>query len=122
VRPGRGIGRRLGFPTLNIRYSEEVLVPEGVLAGFAEIDGETYRAAVNSGRRPTLGGGGHLVEIHLLSDAVPENPRRVTLFPVKKIRDEMRFDSPEELATRIAEDCRIIGEILAEEERRSVQA
>ncbi len=113
---GNGIGTELGFPTLNICYPSEVLVPEGIFAGWTLIDGKKYPSAVNSGKRPTVVEEGvNLVEVHLLSDSVPLNVRDLTLYPVEKIRDEVKFSSREELKAAIARDCEEIRRILKRE-------
>ena len=114
VRQGQGVGRQLGFPTLNIWYPDDVLVPQGVLAGWAEVRGVRYAAAVNSGRRPTIETDGHsVVEIHVLADDVPTDVVRVKFYPVRKIRDERVFSTREELVEQIKRDCAEIRAILA---------
>jgi riboflavin kinase / FMN adenylyltransferase len=113
ISPGRGIGRQLGFPTLNIRYPDEVLVPEGIFAGWVEMDGRRYPAAVNSGRRPTLERDGrNVVEIHVLTGDFPRDAQAVRLFPVHKIRDEKKFSSQQALITQIGHDCEAIRKVL----------
>lgn len=103
---GHGVGRELGFPTINLTYPDEVLIPEGVFAGWAGINGLRYPAAVNSGRRPTLcENGKNVVEIHVIKGEVPENIGFVDLFPVEKIRNEEKFESKEELIAQIKKDC-----------------
>src|SRR6267378_2963037 len=52
---GAGRGRTLGFPTANVAPDRPVLVAPGVYACRAEIGGQTRRAVVNVGVRPTFG-------------------------------------------------------------------
>ncbi|MEO6182503.1 MAG: bifunctional riboflavin kinase/FAD synthetase, partial [Verrucomicrobiota bacterium] len=51
---GDKVGRKLGFPTANLDVAGLVLPPNGVYAAQAEVGGQTYRAAVNIGLRPTM--------------------------------------------------------------------
>src|SRR5271165_7395473 len=61
-------GRKLGFPTANVRIGPEVELDDGVYAGVVELkDGSRHRAAVSVGRRPQYHAAGErLVEAHLL--------------------------------------------------------
>ena len=56
VQKGAGRGAGLGFPTANLPFSPDVLVPAfGVYRAEAELDGRRYPACVNIGVHPTLG-------------------------------------------------------------------
>lgn len=106
VKKGRGVGRELGFPTLNISYPDEVLIPQGVFAGNVEIEGTMFPAVVNSGKRPTLYEcGRNVVEIHILSEDVPHRIASVKLYPVENIRSEKKFRTKEDLINQIRKDC-----------------
>ena len=53
VAPGRGQGTGMGFPTANIEVPGFLQMPaDGVYAGFAEVDGEVWPAAINAGVPP----------------------------------------------------------------------
>ena len=52
---GKGKGHTVGMPTANLQPSPgQVLPEEGVYAALAEVEGQTYRAVTNVGRRPTV--------------------------------------------------------------------
>lgn len=113
VVPGEGRGRIVGVPTANLRVPPEKLIPgSGVYAAFATLRGETYRAAVNIGVRPTFGGGRLLVEAHLLDADVDAYGERIDLAFVERLRDEMRFAGAADLATQIQADLRRAAEVL----------
>ena len=109
-------GRTLGFPTANVHPGNQVLPPDGVYAGFAEIDGTTYQAALSLGVRPVFEEDGkQILEVHLLDDAGPDaggkpaeveplygKLMRVTF--VKFLRSEFKFDSVQALIKAMAED------------------
>ena len=75
--PGRGKGKQLGFPTLNLEKPQQIVPAEGVYAGTAEvaesiekvcIAKERIPAALSIGRATTYGAGQSLlIEAHLLS-------------------------------------------------------
>lgn len=104
VARGAARGRALGFPTANLPAPPGLLLADGVYAAHAAWDGQSARAVVNVGVRPTFEGGTRLVEAHLL-DAAPElYGRRLTLAFRDRIRPERRFPSVAALRAQIAED------------------
>ncbi|MDD5676841.1 MAG: riboflavin biosynthesis protein RibF [Kiritimatiellae bacterium] len=54
VIPGRGLGRKLGFPTANLDPHNEVTPPDGVYIVRARWNGTDYPGIVNLGVRPTV--------------------------------------------------------------------
>lgn len=102
VTEGRKIGRTLGIPTANLVLSEGVLVPRfGVYAANAVFDGQTRRAVVNIGTRPTVNGRNVTVEPWLLDfdGDLYGHELRLELFDF--LRPERRFSSLEELKAEI---------------------
>jgi len=114
--PGRGAGRQLGFPTINLLPSErEMLVPaDGVYICRVDTLGRTYDALLNIGHRPTFGGETRSIEAHLLDAQLSESPRSAVFRLVDRIRPERRFDSPAALVAQIAEDVKVARTALAE--------
>ena len=104
--PGTGTGRRLGFPTINLRpFERETLVPaDGVYTCRVDADGRTYDGLLNIGHRPTFGGETRTIEAHLLDVELAESPRSAVFRLIDRLRPERRFDSPAALASQIADD------------------
>lgn len=106
---GDGLGRQLGFPTANVQVDGLALPPKGVYAVHAETGGESYRAVLNIGLRPTLEQTQPQlhVEAHLIDFTGDLYGHELELFFVDKLRDEKKFASLDELRQQIAVD---IGE------------
>ncbi|MFH1329559.1 MAG: bifunctional riboflavin kinase/FAD synthetase [Actinomycetota bacterium] len=104
---GEGRGRRLGFPTANVAVPPELaLPPTGVYAVRAGPRGGSLGPGVaNLGTRPTFGGGGLSLEVHLLEPPGDLYGATLRVALVVRLRDERRFDDPAELAARIAADA-----------------
>jgi riboflavin kinase/FMN adenylyltransferase len=102
---GSGRGRELGFPTANVQPLNEIL-PEGVFITVADVQGRSYPSLANIGRRPTFGAGRLHVEVHILGFRGPLYCRRLVLRLLRKIRNEKRFDEPEELVRQVQKDVR----------------
>ena len=104
VEPGAGRGKGLGYPTANLPATADVLIPDGVYAGQAWFGDELRRALVNVGTAPTFGGGVRRVEAHLLETGEDLYGETVTLFFLGRLRDERRFESPNQLRRQIERD------------------
>lgn len=102
-------GHRLGFPTLNVDIRPDICVPgRGVYKGIVDIDGSRYDAVVNIGINPTIGRAtAATVEAHVPDTDLGDcYGRSVTVEFLRKLRDERRFDSLDELRRSIADDIK----------------
>jgi riboflavin kinase/FMN adenylyltransferase len=109
---GAGRGRVLDMPTANLEPAPEVVVPAaGVYAGVARAEGEEWPAAVNIGVRPTFETAGDTkVEAHLVGYEGDLYGRTVRLCFLERLRDELRFESAEELMAQMQDDVeRTVG-------------
>ena len=105
VVPGAGRGAGLGFPTANLEIPPKMQLPgEGVYAGTALTPEGRFAAAINVGTNPTFGGEPLHVEAFLLDFRGALGGHTVGLEFWERLRDEVRFDSPQELASQIARD------------------
>ena len=108
VTAGRRVGRRIGFPTANLRPADpHLLVPRiGVYAVWAEITEGRFPAMLNIGRRPTLNNGSDIsIEAHLIGFNGNLYNQPLTLHFVRRLRDEMTFPSLESLTQQLEQDA-----------------
>jgi riboflavin kinase/FMN adenylyltransferase len=112
---GEKLGRRLGFPTANIRMRRRKLPFTGVYAVRVRgIDGNLPRDAVASlGFRPTVGGLEPLLEVHVFDFAGWLYNRELEVEFVAKIRDEEKFDSLDTLVRHMHQDASAARKLLA---------
>ena len=103
---GDGLGRQLGFPTVNIDTTSLVLPPKGVYAVRAELSDGSHRAVLNIGVRPTLQNPKPQlrVEAHLLDFSGDLYGKMPEFVFVDKLRNECKFNSMQELKAQIAKD------------------
>jgi riboflavin kinase/FMN adenylyltransferase len=104
IRPGTGQGRKLVVPTLNLNYEQELIPGRGVYATESIVGGKLYRSATNVGLRPTFQGHVLTVESHLLDFSEEVRSGRMEVRFWKRLRDEQRFHSPEELRQQVLRD------------------
>jgi riboflavin kinase/FMN adenylyltransferase len=108
IRPGKGIGREIGFPTLNLSWSPEVLPRFGVYRAYVlpEKSDKRIPAVANYGVRPTVDTASEpLLEVHLLEDAFqPAAGDILRVQFLQYLRPEKAFDSLAQLGDQIKQD------------------
>jgi phosphoribosyl 1,2-cyclic phosphate phosphodiesterase len=103
---GTAMGRKLGFPTLNLKAEQELLPERGVYITRTVLEGEasSHRSVTNIGVRPTFNGSGLSVETHLLDYSGNFTPKRIEVRFWKRLRAEKKFTGPAALQEQIAKD------------------
>lgn len=102
---GKGLGREIGFPTLNLRLAPDLAVPP---RGVYAVEARGTRAVANFGVAPTLGERAWeepVLEVHF-PGAAPEvkEGERVEVAFLRFLRPERKFASIDELKAQIARD------------------
>ena len=108
VHSGYHLGRKLGSPTINMRFPEGVIVPKhGVYASRVFLEGGASNIAVtNIGVRPTVSAENAVtVESHLLDYSGNLYGRQVRVEFYAFLRNELRFESFEALSEQIHRDA-----------------
>jgi len=111
---GFGRGVTLGFPTANIEPEKELLPPPGIYAAFVDTEEKRYQAVLNIGAKPTFEDYTFSFEVHLLDFSGDLRGKRINTDFVEKLRDIVKFDSPETLKKQIAADVEKAKTILLE--------
>ncbi|MGE5252286.1 MAG: bifunctional riboflavin kinase/FAD synthetase [Bacteroidota bacterium] len=108
-------GRRIGFPTANIEYPPEKVLPSnGIYACWACVGTERYAAAVNIGLRPTISDTQTVpnLEAYLLDFDRKIYGETVSLDFAARLRDELKFSSLEALKAQMWRDVAATREML----------
>ncbi len=101
---GDARGRTLGFPTANILMPDPPPVAGVFAVAVRTKDGRTHTGIANAGRRPTVGGGRVLLEVHLLDFAGDLYGQRLEVAFLERLREERRFPSLDALTAQIDRD------------------
>ncbi|MFA5008733.1 MAG: bifunctional riboflavin kinase/FAD synthetase [Candidatus Omnitrophota bacterium] len=102
---GSGLGKTLGYPTVNIDYDGYVIPLSGVYAAIIEVDNRRYLCAVNIGERPTINKSAEkILEAHIINFKRNIRGKKIKLHFIKRIRNEKKFFSRENLIKAIAND------------------
>lgn len=107
VTPGKKLGRKIGFPTLNLVWSPDLRPRFGVYAvrvAGAKTSGRLSGVA-NYGSRPTVENTTEpRLEVHVLTDCPYDDGDRIVVEWLDFIRPERRFESVDALRDQIARD------------------
>ena len=112
---GYKVGRKIGFPTANLRIEDsEKLVPaDGVYAVRVDVEGQSYNGMLNIGYRPTLENGlSRSIEVHILHFNSDIYDSTIRLSFVQRIRPEMKFSGLDELVSQLNKDAVMVEAIL----------
>ena len=105
VIPGRQVGRKLGFPTANIKNCPEMtLIKSGVYLTEIICEGETYLSVTNVGDNPTFEGREYSVETHIIDFDKDIYGKYAVVQFIERIRDEIKFESVDKLILAIGAD------------------
>jgi riboflavin kinase/FMN adenylyltransferase len=113
---GKKLGRKLGFPTVNIRpENKEKLIPkDGVYAVEVIICKEKYKGVMSIGFNPTVeqNPGSRTIEVNIFDFDKDVYGESLTVIFRNRLRDEMKFESLRELTEQIELDKKKATELL----------
>ena len=103
---GDGIGKKLDFPTANIKIQNEdkILPSDGVYAGYAIISDKKFIGMINIGKRPTVEGKERRVEMNIFDYNDMLYGKEMKISFIKRIRDERKFKNLDDLSKQLRKD------------------
>jgi riboflavin kinase/FMN adenylyltransferase len=103
---GQQLGRKLGYPTANLRLGSRTSPVDGIFAvkvhGVAEL---ALPGVASLGVRPTVNGKEPLLEAHLFDFSGDLYGRRIQVEFVEKLRDEEKFSDLDAMVKQIDRDA-----------------
>jgi len=110
---GRGLGSKIGFPTANIDISKNIKLPgSGVYLTKSSIDNELFDSITNIGSNPTIND--YLTdriscETHVIGySSLNLYGKEIVIQFKRKIRNEQKFDSLDQLRKAIENDILLV--------------
>ena len=103
---GKGLGKQMRYPTANLHIAETYkLIPaKGVYVVKSEIDEKVVYGMMNIGLNPTVNGDRQSIEIHFFDFDRDIYGKKIRIDMLKRLRDEVRFDSVESLVLQLHKD------------------
>jgi riboflavin kinase/FMN adenylyltransferase len=104
-------GSRLGIPTANLEINpERVEIKRGVYAAAVFHDGRWLTGGANIGVNPTFGLGEQRFEVNIEDFSGDIYGQTLAVFLLFRVRDEIRFQSADDLKRQVASDLNVIRE------------
>jgi len=108
---GFGRGKEIGVPTANIKFTDDKIIPKkGVYITRVDIEGVKYNSVTNIGMNPTFNISFCSIETHILNFSLNIYGKKIKVSFIKRIRDEIRFNSVEQLTFQINKDIEMTKE------------
>jgi riboflavin kinase / FMN adenylyltransferase len=103
---GSHLGRTLGYPTANLELPihKPFLLANGVYAVKVEVNQLVFNGMANAGIRPTVSGKTLTVEVNLFDFSADLYGKTLSVYFYDRIRDELKFDSLDQLVQQIHRD------------------
>jgi riboflavin kinase/FMN adenylyltransferase len=103
---GDKLGRQLGYPTANLKVQdEEKIIPgNGIYAVYTEIDNARYKGMMSIGFRPTVDGKKRVIEVNIFDFSKEIYGKSLRVYVRAYLREEVKFDSLEQLVKQIDQD------------------
>ncbi|MDO4708481.1 MAG: bifunctional riboflavin kinase/FAD synthetase [Pseudomonadota bacterium] len=110
---GRKLGRKLGFPTANLRFGRQPPM-QGIYAVWVRgVAAAPLPAVASLGTRPTVAGEAPLLEVHLFDFSGDLYGQLLEVEFVAKLRDEEKFASLDALSAQMRKDAALARSLLA---------
>ncbi len=103
---GDKIGRTIGYPTANLKSTDEekIALGDGIYAVYVDVEGETYKGMMSIGFRPTVNGKVRVTEVNIFDFAKEIYGQTIRITVKKYLRSEVKFDGLEALKEQLHED------------------
>ncbi len=100
---GHARGTTLGFPTANIN-TENDITPFGVFLTSVIFNKREFASLTNIGKCPTFEQKNINIESHILDFKSDIYRKKIKIIFLKRLRDEIKFESPDKLSKQIQKD------------------
>ena len=102
---GKQLGRTIGIPTANLEFDNKMVIPEkGVYYTNVKYNGNIFKGLTSVGYNPTVNGKELTIETHILNFNKMIYGEELKVYFVERIRDELKFDTLDELVKQIRRD------------------
>ncbi len=103
---GDKIGREIGYPTANLKSTddEKIVLGDGIYAVYADVEGKSFKGMMSIGFRPTVNGKLRVTEVNLFDFNKEIYGQTIRVYVKKYLRSEVKFNGLEELKQQLHKD------------------
>jgi riboflavin kinase/FMN adenylyltransferase len=103
---GDKIGREIGYPTANLKSTDEekIALGDGIYAVYVRVQGKNYKGMMSIGFRPTVNGKLRVTEVNIFDFSRKIYGETIRVLVKKYLRAEVKFNNLEELTVQLHKD------------------
>lgn len=102
---GKKLGRTIGFPTANLAINKQKVIPKkGVYYTNVKINEKIFKGITSVGNNPTVNGQELTVETYILDFSNDIYGKKINIYFIDRIRDEIKFNNINELIEQLKKD------------------
>lgn len=113
---GKGRGKKIGFPTINLQIPENFSLKKGIYGAWVWLDNKKYLGALYYGFVPTFNGSELSLEVHIVDPHFKNMNvsiyRYIDTEIIKYIRPDKKFSDSKGLKNQIKKDIEEINGII----------
>ena len=104
---GKKLGRKLGYPTANLNFSNEIVVPkDGIYKTISILGDKSYNSITSIGNNPTFNEELKTVETYIIDFDKDIYNQKLKIVFIDFIREQIKFDNEEDLVIQMNKDLK----------------
>ena len=104
---GKKLGRELGYPTANLNFSKEILIPkDGIYKTISVLGNKSYNSITSIGNNPTFNEELKTVETYIIDFNKNIYNQKLKIVFIDFIREQIKFDNEEDLVIQMNKDLK----------------
>ena len=112
---GKKLGRKLGYPTANLNFSKEIVMPkDGIYKTISVLGNKSYNSITSIGNNPTFNEELKTVETYIIDFNKNIYNQKLKIVFIDFIREQIKFDNEKDLVNQMNKDLKIMKDNLNE--------
>jgi len=108
---GKKLGRELGYPTANLEYSKDIIIPkDGIYKTKSIFKGENFKSITSIGNNPTFNEKIKTIETYIIDFNKNIYGEDLKIIFKDFVRNQVKFENKEDLITQMDKDLKKVSE------------
>tara|TARA_S200000501_G_scaffold296255_1_gene282353 strand:- start:10 stop:927 length:918 start_codon:yes stop_codon:yes gene_type:complete len=106
---GKKLGRKLGYPTANLNFSKEIVIPkDGIYKTISVLEDESFSSITSIGNNPTFNEELKTIETYIIDFNQNIYNKKLKIIFIDFIREQIKFDNEQDLVSQMNKDLKKI--------------
>ena len=106
---GKKLGRKLGYPTANLNFSKEIVIPkDGIYKTISVLEDESFSSITSIGNNPTFNEELKTIETYIIDFNQNIYNQKLKIIFIDFIREQIKFDNEQDLVSQMNKDLKKI--------------